>query len=99
MASIAAAHLYGVSMEDIIKNIATYTGVHRRLEVKGYLNGAKIIDDYAHHPTEIKATLEAVKIHLMVAKSIVFFSLIPLLEQKYSLIVFLNPLSTQMKLL
>ncbi len=61
MASIAAAHLYGVSMEDIIKNIATYTGVHRRLEVKGYLNGAKIIDDYAHHPTEIKATLEAVK--------------------------------------
>lgn len=61
LASIAAAHLYGVSMEDIIKNIATYTGVHRRLEVKGYLNGAKIIDDYAHHPTEIKATLEAVK--------------------------------------
>ncbi|MEW8973585.1 MAG: UDP-N-acetylmuramate--L-alanine ligase [Tissierellaceae bacterium] len=61
LASIAAAHIYGVSMEDILRNISTYTGVHRRLELKGYFNGAKIIDDYAHHPTEIKATLEAVK--------------------------------------
>ncbi len=61
LASIAAAHIYGVPIEDIIENISKYTGVHRRLELKGYVNGTKIIDDYAHHPTEIKATLEAVK--------------------------------------
>lgn len=59
MASIAAAHIYGIPMEDIQKNITQYTGVHRRLELKGYYKGVKVIDDYAHHPTEIKATLNA----------------------------------------
>src|SRR5699024_2143937 len=48
-------------MEDIQKNISRYNGVHRRLEFKGYYNGVKIIDDYAHHPTEIKATLDALQ--------------------------------------
>lgn len=61
LASIAAAHIYGVPMEDILERITLYTGVHRRLELKGYYNGAKVIDDYAHHPTEIKATLRAAK--------------------------------------
>ncbi len=61
LGSIAAAHIYGVSLEEIQKNISSYTGVHRRLEFKGYYNGVKIIDDYAHHPTEIKATLSALK--------------------------------------
>ncbi|MDR7855662.1 UDP-N-acetylmuramate--L-alanine ligase [Tissierella sp.] len=58
---IAAAHIYGVPLEEIQENISSYTGVHRRLEFKGYYNGVKIIDDYAHHPTEIKATLSALK--------------------------------------
>ncbi|WP_313757786.1 UDP-N-acetylmuramate--L-alanine ligase [Tissierella sp.] len=61
LASIVAAHTYGISMEDIQKNISIYTGVHRRLELKGYYKGVKIIDDYAHHPTEIRATLNALK--------------------------------------
>ncbi len=61
MASIVAAHLHGIPMEDIQKNISRYNGVHRRLEFKGYYNGVKIIDDYAHHPTEIKATLDALQ--------------------------------------
>lgn len=61
LGSIAAAHIYGIPMEDIQKNISLYTGVHRRLEVKGYYNGIKIMDDYAHHPTEIKASLNALK--------------------------------------
>ena len=61
LASIAAAHIYGVPMEDILERITLYTGVHRRLELKGYYNGAKVIDDYAHHPTEIKATLNALR--------------------------------------
>ncbi|MEY8415996.1 UDP-N-acetylmuramate--L-alanine ligase [Tissierella praeacuta] len=61
LASIVAAHIYGISMEEIQKNISIYTGVHRRLELKGYYKGVKIIDDYAHHPTEIRATLNALK--------------------------------------
>ncbi len=61
LASIAAAHIYGIPIEDIQKNISFYTGVHRRLELKGFYKGVKIIDDYAHHPTEIKATLNALK--------------------------------------
>jgi len=61
LASIAAAHIYGIPMEDILEKISQYRGVHRRLELKGYYNGAKIIDDYAHHPTEIKATLSALR--------------------------------------
>lgn len=61
LASIVAAHIYGISMKEIQKNISIYTGVHRRLELKGYYKGVKIIDDYAHHPTEIRATLNALK--------------------------------------
>lgn len=60
LASIATAYLHGVGMSDIMSYLSLYTGVHRRLEFKGYVNGAKVIDDYAHHPTEIQATLEAI---------------------------------------
>ncbi|HLR34125.1 MAG TPA: cyanophycin synthetase, partial [Tissierellales bacterium] len=60
-ASIIAAHTYGVSMGDITEYIFLYQGVHRRLELKGNLNGVKIMDDYAHHPTEIKATLKSLR--------------------------------------
>lgn len=60
LASIATAYIHGVSMEEIISHLSLYTGVHRRLELKGYINGVKIVDDYAHHPTEIKATLDAI---------------------------------------
>ncbi len=61
VASIIAAKTIGLSMELIAKNIKLYKGVDRRLELKGYYNGVKLIDDYAHHPTEIKATLSAIR--------------------------------------
>lgn len=61
LGAITAAHITGLSMEDIQRNIIFYTGVQRRLEFKGYYNGVKIIDDYAHHPTEIRATLNALR--------------------------------------
>lgn len=61
VASIIAARKIGLSMDLIRKNISLYSGVHRRLELKGFRNGVKIIDDYAHHPTEIKASLHAIK--------------------------------------
>lgn len=61
LASIIAARNIGLNMDLIQKNILSYTGVHRRLEFKGFYNGVKILDDYAHHPTEIKASLNALK--------------------------------------
>lgn len=60
IASIAVASELGISPEVAAKGIETYTGVKRRFEKKGEYNGAVIIDDYAHHPTEIKATLSSV---------------------------------------
>lgn len=61
LAAIAAAHLCGIPMDAIINSIAMYTGTHRRLEYKGRFNGAVVIDDYAHHPTEVQATLAALR--------------------------------------
>ena len=49
------------AIEVIRKNIKSYNGVGRRFEVKGSYNGALVVDDYAHHPTELKATLSAAK--------------------------------------
>ncbi|MDO5041442.1 MAG: UDP-N-acetylmuramate--L-alanine ligase, partial [Peptoniphilus sp.] len=61
LAAIAAASENGIEQKDIIQGLKSYKGVHRRLENKGFYNGAKVIDDYAHHPTEIKASLQAVR--------------------------------------
>ena len=49
----------GIPFEAIQKGLKKYTGTARRFEKKGEVNGALIIDDYAHHPTEMTATLEA----------------------------------------
>lgn len=51
----------GVSTEKISKSIQNFKGVHRRFEHLAEINGITIVDDYAHHPTEIKTTLEAAK--------------------------------------
>ncbi len=61
LAVIATADLLGVSKEDIQKGLASFTGTNRRFERKGTVNGALVIDDYAHHPTEVKATLKSAK--------------------------------------
>jgi UDP-N-acetylmuramate--alanine ligase len=61
LAALAAAHVMGVPMDVIRDTLRSYNGTHRRLEFKGTAKGVTIIDDYAHHPTEIKATLEAIK--------------------------------------
>lgn len=59
LASIAAGLFMNISLEDIQKGILAFGGANRRFEYKGDFNGVSIIDDYAHHPTEILTTLEA----------------------------------------
>ena len=61
LASIAAANLLGLSLDTIKAGLEDFKGAERRFEYKGSLNGVHIIDDYAHHPTEVKVTLNAIK--------------------------------------
>lgn len=59
LASIATAELLQIPTETIKKGILSFSGTDRRFEYKGTFNGVTVVDDYAHHPTEIAATLKA----------------------------------------
>jgi len=59
LAAIATAHSIGVPNEVIIDTLKHFSGADRRFQHKGIFKEAMVIDDYAHHPTEIKATLSA----------------------------------------
>ncbi len=61
LAVIAAAKKLGMNFFDIKKAVLSFLGTERRLQLLGKYRGALVIDDYAHHPTEIKATLEGVR--------------------------------------
>lgn len=61
LAAIAAASLLNVPMEKIREGLLSFEGTDRRFQYKGDVNGFHIVDDYAHHPTEIRATLEAAR--------------------------------------
>lgn len=61
LASIALSRYLKLSMETIQKGLSAFEGTDRRFQYKGEVRGITIIDDYAHHPTEITATLEAAK--------------------------------------
>ncbi len=59
LSTIAVSHFYGIDLKNIAVALSDFTGAHRRFEYIGTINNAKIYDDYAHHPTEIKATIKA----------------------------------------
>ncbi len=59
LAVIALSIEMGISYDHIKTGLAKFGGAHRRFEYKGMFNGATVIDDYAHHPTEISASLAA----------------------------------------
>lgn len=61
LASVAVCALMGVDAQTAAAGVETFKGTHRRFEKKGFCSGAVVLDDYAHHPTEIKATLKAAK--------------------------------------
>jgi UDP-N-acetylmuramate--alanine ligase len=58
-ATLAVIHLLDLPLEKAIAALKKYTGTGRRYDVQGIYNGVTVIDDYAHHPTEIRATLSA----------------------------------------
>jgi UDP-N-acetylmuramate: L-alanyl-gamma-D-glutamyl-meso-diaminopimelate ligase len=61
VAAIAIAHGRGVSGDVVADAMASFRGVLRRLEVKGESSGVLVVDDFAHHPTAIRATIDAAR--------------------------------------
>ena len=61
LAALAAAHAAGAPFGAIAEALASYRGAGRRFELKGEASGVTVIDDYAHHPTEARATIAAAR--------------------------------------
>ena len=62
LAAAASAYVMGIEGCHVSNGLATFTGAGRRMEYKGEFKGAKIYDDYAHHPSELHSLIEAVKL-------------------------------------
>jgi len=61
LAAVCVAMELDIPFPVIAEAMASFSGVHRRVEVKGEKQGVTVIDDYGHHPTEVKATLAAIR--------------------------------------
>ena len=59
LATLALADFMGLPMDGVLAGLRKFGGANRRFQYKGMMDGVTIIDDYAHHPTEIRATLTA----------------------------------------
>jgi UDP-N-acetylmuramate--alanine ligase len=59
--AVAACAAVGIGARDALRTVASYRGVGRRFEIVGEAAGVTVIDDYAHHPTEVRATLAAAR--------------------------------------
>jgi UDP-N-acetylmuramate: L-alanyl-gamma-D-glutamyl-meso-diaminopimelate ligase len=61
MAAITVADGRGISVAKIAEALATFRSVKRRMDVKGEINGVLVVDDFAHHPTAVRATIDAAR--------------------------------------
>lgn len=61
LAALAVADILGIEVGSVGPALRTFQGTARRLELKGETGGVLVVDDYAHHPTEVRATLAAVR--------------------------------------
>ncbi|HLO87995.1 MAG TPA: cyanophycin synthetase, partial [Nostocaceae cyanobacterium] len=62
LAAVAVGRILGLEFGEIAKGLATFEGARRRFEFRGEAGGITFIDDYAHHPSEIRATLAAARL-------------------------------------
>jgi UDP-N-acetylmuramate--alanine ligase len=72
LAAIAVGHELELDLPTIRKGLASFAGVQRRLEIKGKVGSITVVDDYGHHPTEVKETLAAAR-HIWKERRIVVF--------------------------
>lgn len=61
LAALATGNELGIGFELMAQGLAVFSGVHRRLEKLGEKNGVMVYDDYGHHPTEVRVTLDALR--------------------------------------
>ena len=73
VAALAAGVALGIDPAEMIAGLAKYTGSRRRFEHKGVVNGIEVIDDYGHHPTEVRVVLETAKRYAPTGKVRVIF--------------------------
>ena len=59
--AVAALHAAGADITDIVSALRDFQGAGRRYELRGVRDGYTVVDDYAHHPTEVKAVIAAAR--------------------------------------
>lgn len=64
LAAIAAAHHVGVTIEQACDSLAKFAGIKRRLELRGEVQGVRVYDDFAHHPTAIATTINGLRANI-----------------------------------
>lgn len=72
-AALAMSLVVSASASEAIKHLGSFTGVGRRFELKGSADGIRVFDDYAHHPTEVRATIATARLAAAGGKVIVIF--------------------------
>ena len=72
-AALAAGDRLGANVDELIKGLESFSGSRRRFELKGKVNEITVIDDYGHHPTELRVTLETAKSYATPGRVIVVF--------------------------
>ena len=72
LATIAVCLEIGVEFRDVARGLRAFKGIHRRFEVRGRAGGVTVIDDYGHHPEEVRATLRAAREALGGRRIVVF---------------------------
>jgi UDP-N-acetylmuramate--alanine ligase len=73
MAAVAVGLDLGVSFAAVAEGLALFTGVDRRFQLRGEAGGVTVVDDYGHHPTEIRATLETLRGRAGTRRTVVLF--------------------------
>ena len=73
LAALAASDVLDIPARLILDGLATFTGSRRRFELKGEVGGVRVVDDYGHHPTEIRVTLETARRYVGTGRLIVIF--------------------------
>ena len=73
LAALIAGLKFGATSAELLKGLESFSGAKRRFENKGSVNGVTVVDDYGHHPTEVRVTLETAKRFAGAGKVIVIF--------------------------
>jgi UDP-N-acetylmuramate--alanine ligase len=73
LAAVAVGLDLGVSFDAVAEGLFSFTGVDRRFQLRGEAGGVTVVDDYGHHPTEIRATLETLRGRAGTRRTVVLF--------------------------